>query len=383
MKPQLARALPLLLAATILVACAGETPPEGASVPATDGQDTVASGFVTKPVAKFDTPWAMTFLPDGSALVTEKAGTLQLVDPADGTKTEVAGSPAVIDEGQGGFGDVIAGPSFAEDRGLYLSWVEKGEGGTGAVIGRATLSEGPKPSLQGLDVIWRQDKVKGNGHFSHRLAISPDKQYLFVTSGERQKKEPARDLGTNLGKVLRLNLDGTAARGNPFADRGGVSAQIWSYGHRNPLGIAFDADDNLWSSEMGPKGGDEVNLVQEGENYGWPKASNGSNYSGTDIPDHADGDGFEAPKVWWNPSVSPSSLMIYTGDAFQGWAGDAFLGALSGQALVRVDLDGTTAKKADQWDMGARIREVEQGPDGAIWLLEDGSDGRLLKLTPA
>lgn len=380
---KLARARPslvvsLFLTALLLPACSGGSPGGGSPT-----AESTATSFETLPVAKFENPWAMTFLPDGMALVTEKGGTLQLVDPTDGSKTTVGGTPEVVNRGQGGLGDVILGPTFAQDRGIYLSWIEEADDGTGAVVGRATLGQGPQPELGSVEIIWRQDKTDGDGHFSHRMAISPDQKYLFVTSGERQEKLPAQDLDTNLGKVLRLNLDGTPAANNPFADRGGVSAEIWSYGQRNPLGIAFDPDGNLWSSEMGPKGGDEVNLIEAGKNYGWPKASNGSNYSGTDIPDHASGDGFESPKVWWNPSTSPGSLMIYTGDAFPEWNGDAFVGALSGEALIRVDVNGTEAIRADQWEMGERIREVEQGPDGALWLLEDGSGGRLLKLTPA
>lgn len=373
---------PLTLVALLLSACSSGGAPDGGS-PTISANESAASSFEASPVAEFENPWAMTFLPDGKALVTEKGGTLQLVDPADGAKTTVGGTPTVVNSGQGGLGDIIPGPTFAQDRGIYLSWVEEGEGGTRAVIGRAALGQGSEPKLEGLTIIWRQNKTKGDGHFSHRMAISPDQTYLFVTSGERQEMSPAQDLDTNLGKVLRLNLDGTPAADNPFADRGGVSAEIWSYGHRNPLGIAFDPDGNLWASEMGPKGGDEVNLIEAGKNYGWPEASNGSNYDGSDIPDHTSDDGFEAPKVWWNPSISPGSLMIYTGDAFGPWKGDAFLGALSGEALIRVDIDGTEAIRADQWEMGERIREVEQGPDGSIWLLEDGPSGRLLKLTPA
>jgi len=373
---------PLLLAALMFPACSSGGARGGGS-PTFITTESTAISFETSPVAELEDPWAMTFLPDGKALVTEKGGNLQLVDPADGAKTKVGGTPTVVDSGQGGLGDVIPGPTFARDRGIYLSWIEEGEGGTGAVIGRAVLGQGPKPKLEELKIIWRQDKTKGDGHFSHRMTISPDQKYLFVTSGERQKESPAQDLDTNLGKVLRLNLDGTPAANNPFADRGGVSAEIWSYGQRNPLGIAFDPDGNLWSSEMGPKGGDELNLIEAGKNYGWPKASNGSNYSGSDIPDHTSDDGFEAPKVWWNPSISPGSLMIYSGDAFGPWKGDAFVGALSGEALIRVDINGTEAIRADQWEMGERIREVEQGPDGSIWLLEDGPSGRLLKLTPA
>lgn len=351
----------------------------GASAPASraDGQP-----FRTAPVAEFDSPWAMTFLPDGRLLVTEKGGDLKVLDPDSGEPTDVDGVPDVVDEGQGGLGDVVLAPDFATSRLVYLSWVEEGDGGTGAVIGRGRLADDAS-RLEGMSVIWRQTpKTSGSGHFSHRMAFSPDGRYLFVSSGDRQKMDPAQDLSSGLGKILRLTPDGTAAEGNPFADRGGVATQTWSYGHRNPLGLAFDADGNLWSSEMGPRGGDEINLVLEGRNYGWPKVSNGSHYDGQDIPDPRAGDGFEAPKVWWDPSISPGSLMIYSGDLFPDWKGDAFVGALSGQALIRVDLDGTTAAKGDQWDMGERIREVEQGPDGSIWLLQDGDDGALLKLTP-
>lgn len=331
----------------------------------------------------FDEPWAMTFLPDGSLLVTERGGTLKLRTPS-GEVSDIAGTPEVAAAGQGGLGDVVLSPTFATDQTIYLSWAERGDAGTaGAAVGTAVLDAAGR-RLSDLTVIWRQSpKVSGTGHFGHRLAFSSDGRYLFLTSGERQKMQPAQDLGTNLGKVLRLNPDGTPASGNPFADRGGVSSEIWSYGHRNPLGIAFDPAGNLWSSEMGPRGGDEVNLILEGRNYGWPEVSNGSHYSGEEIPDHGAGDGFEAPKVWWNPSISPGSLMIYTGTAFPQWRGDAFIGALSGQALIRVDLDAPSADKGNQWDFGARIREVEQGPDGAIWLLTDGSGGRLLRLTPA
>lgn len=326
----------------------------------------------------------MTFLPDGSALVTERGGALLLVDPSSGSTTAVQGVPHVAVGGQGGLGDVILTPGFAHDGRIYLSWVEPGDDGTsGAVVGRATLHTDGTPRLEAVSVLWRQEpKVTGQGHFGHRLAVSPDGRYLFVSSGERQKMQPAQDKAVNLGKILRLTPDGVAAAGNPFATRGGVAAQIWSLGHRNPLGLAFDSAGNLWSSEMGPLGGDELNLILPDRNYGWPLASNGSHYSGEDIPDHRAGDGFEAPKVWWNPSISPGSLMIYSGTLFPQWRGDAFIGALSGQALIRVDLDGTSAAKADQWDMGARIREVEQGPDGAVWLLEDGAGGRLLRLTP-
>ncbi|HOQ54315.1 MAG TPA: PQQ-dependent sugar dehydrogenase [Micropruina sp.] len=341
--------------------------------------------FAVQPLGAFDEPWALAFLPGGfDALVTERRGTLVLRH-ADGRTVDVEGVPTVAYGGQGGLGDVIVSPTFATDRTVYLSWAASGEGGTGAEVGRGRLvGDGTSARLENFTVIWRQQpKVDGSGHFGHRLAFSPDGEYLFVTSGERQKMSPAQDLTNNLGSIVRLNPDGTPAAGNPFADRGGVAAEIWTYGHRNPLGLAFDASGNLWSSEMGPQGGDELNLVVEGRNYGWPQASNGSHYGGAEIPDHREGDGFEAPKVWWNPSISPGSLMIYSGTRFPAWRGDAFLPALSGQGLARVDLQGTTARKADEWNFGARVRAVGQAPDGSLWVLEDGGNGRLLRLTRA
>lgn len=350
-----------------------------------DGPD----GFATTELAEFDQPWAAAFLPGTSWLaVTEKGGTLKLRDMTTGDIVEVDGTPEVLDEGQGGLGDIVPAPGYdgSSNRTIYLTWAEAGDGSAaGAAMGRGQLEiDGDSARLTGFEVIWRQDpKVDGRGHYSHRIAFSPDGRYLFLSSGDRQAMTPAQDLSVTLGKILRLDLDGKAAADNPFAERGGVAAQIWSYGHRNPLGLAFDGDGRLWDSEMGPQGGDEVNLVQEGANYGWPNASNGSHYGGEDIPDHRDGDGYTTPKVWWNPSISPGSLMIYDGDLFADWSGDAFVGALSGEALIRIDLDGENAEKADEWEMGARIRAVETGPDGAIYVLEDGAGGRLLRLAPA
>ena len=361
--------LPLLL---LLSACSG-----GAASAA-------ERPFQVQEIGQFDEPWAMTFLPNGDLLVTEKRGRLKL-RRADGRVLDVAGVPEVSYGGQGGLGDVVLHPGFAQNRLVYLSWIEAGDNGTrGAVVGRAHFNFGESgPSLSDLQLIWRQQpKMDGGGHFSHRIAFGPDGK-LYISSGERQHFDPAQDMSGNLGKVVRLNDDGSVPADNPFAARGGVTAQIWTLGHRNLLGLAFDAGGRLWEVEMGPMGGDEVNLIQRGRNYGWPRASNGSNYDGSDIPDHRAGDGFEPPKVWWNPSISPASIMIYSGAMFPQWRGDAFVGALSGEALIRVHLDGENASKADQWPMNARIREVEQAPDGAIWLLQDGpSGGRLLRLTP-
>ncbi|MBK8446728.1 MAG: PQQ-dependent sugar dehydrogenase [Micropruina sp.] len=328
--------------------------------------------FNTQILGSFDEPWALTFLPGGfDTLITQRGGTLVLRS-ADGRTVDVAGVPKVVHEGQGGLGDVIVSPRFATDRMVYLSWAASGEGGTGAEVGRGTLvSDGSGARLEDFTVIWRQQpKTSGSGHYGHRLAFSPDGTHLFVTSGERQKMDPAQDPSNDLGTIVRMKPDGS-------------EAEQWTLGHRNPLGIAFDADGNLWSSEMGPQGGDELNLIVRGRNYGWPRVSNGSHYGGGEIPDHSAGDGFEAPKVWWNPSISPGSLMIYSGSEFADWQGDAFIGALSGEALIRVDLAGTSADKGDQWGFGARIRAVNQAPDGSIWVLEDGAGGRLLRLTLA
>lgn len=335
--------------------------------------------------AVFNAPWAMVFLPDGRALITEKGGRLKLWAEG-GAVSDVAGLPKPVDAGQGGLGDVILHPDFANNGYIYLSWVEGSGKLSGAAVGRAKLilpaARGAAPHLEGLQVIWRQEpKVSGNGHFGHRLAFGPDGM-LYISSGERQKFDPAQDRDANLGKIVRLSDGGMIPSDNPSYDQGRIRAQTWSMGHRNPLGVAFDGAGRLWEIEMGPRGGDELNLISRGANYGWPRVSNGTHYDGRDIPDHAAGDGYQAPKVWWNPSISPGSLMIYSGTRFPNWKGDAFVGALGGEALIRIDLDGDKATKAEQWPMKRRIREVEQGPDGAIWLLEDGSKGRLLRLDP-
>jgi glucose/arabinose dehydrogenase len=372
--------LSFLLGASLLAAAC--QPSVSDAAPA----DTSGKPFDVAVVADFDQPWAMTFVPNTPyALVTEKKGKLKLWQN-EGPVVDVDGVPAVAYGGQGGLGDVILHPDFAKNKLVYLSFAEAGEGGFGAAVARGKLTiAGGKTALSDVQIIWRQEpKVSGQGHFGHRLAFGPDGM-LYISSGERQKFDPAQDLNQNLGKIVRLTDSGMVPSDNPFYDQGPVKSQIWSYGHRNPLGIAFDTQGRLWNQEMGPAGGDELNLVKKAANYGYPFVSNGNHYDGRDIPDHAPGDGFAGPKVFWNPAISPAGLMIYSGDMFKEWKGNAFLGGLGAKALVRVKLDGENATKADQWDMGARIREVEQGTDGAIWLLEDeyrGSEGRLLKLTP-
>lgn len=341
--------------------------------------------FAVEEMGNYDSPWALEFLPNSEQLlITTITGDLILRETNGDRQITVDGVPEPVVQGQGGLGDIVLGPNFEQDRTVYLSWVEDGDGGTGAVIGRATLEQTENSaSLGDLEVIWEQQpKTSGNGHFSHRMAFSPDGEHLYVSSGDRQKMEPAQDVDSGLGKILRITPGGDPAPGNPFADRGGVSQEIYSYGHRNPLGLAFAPDGTLWSSEMGPQGGDELNLIRAGENYGWPEASNGSHYGGDEIPDHSSDDEFTGPVAWWTPSVSPAGLMIYDGDTFPQFQGDAFMGALSGQALVHVQIDDDRAVAGEIWDMGSRIRDVAEAPDGSIWVVEDGDDAKLLRLTP-
>jgi glucose/arabinose dehydrogenase len=347
----------------------------------------IGDAFVATPVSEFREPWAMTFLPDGRLLVTEKRGALKLLDVGSKQAGDVTGVPDVAYGGQGGFGDVVLHPGFAQNSLVYLSYSEPGDNGTsGAAVARAKLAlAGNGGKLEALEVLWRQvPKVSGQGHFGQRLAFGPDGK-LWITSSERQKFTPAQDMKSNLGKVVRLNDDGSVPADNPFHSQGGVAAQVWSLGHRNLLGIAFAADGTLYTHEMGPRGGDELNVVEKGANYGYPIVSNGDHYDGRDIPDHVTRPEFRKPLVTWNPVISPAGFIIYTGKLFPDWNGNGFIGGLSSQALVRVEFGKGTAREVQRFDMGKRIREVEQGPDGAIWLLEDernGSGGRLLKLTP-
>ncbi len=376
-------------AVMVLAACgAAQTPSSAESSSQQQSSGTAQQSISREPfriaeVARFEAPWAIEFLPGNDpqtrnmALVTNKTGTLWLIDVATGRRQQVAGVPAAKVEGQGGLGDVVVHPDFAGNQRIYLSFVEGGSGDTsGAAVGygRLNLASG-QPRIEGFKVIWRQTpKVSGSGHFAHRIAFAPDGT-MFVSSGERMKGEPAQDRNSDLGKMIHMTAEGERLGG-----------RFYTLGHRNVLGIAFAPDGRLWAAEMGPRGGDEFNLIVRGRNYGWPVASYGSEYGGGDIPDEHRSRGFEEPKLWWNPAISPGGMMIYTGDLFRGWKGDAFIAALSGQALARVDIDGANARKAEQWPMGARIRAVEQGPNGEIYVLEDarrGTGGRLLRLTPA
>ena len=375
--------LAFALAAVPLASCnAAPAKPGG-------GKTTTQAGFAIEDYGKFDEPWALAFAPGTTMLfVTERGGTLKFVDTATKRLGTVTGLPKVDYGGQGGLGDIAFLPTEASPmlgkRTIYLTWVEAGEGGTrGAVAGRGTLAceQTDACRIDGLSVIWRQDpKVEGRGHFSHRLLFTPDGQTLYLSSGERQKFTPAQDLSVNLGKVLRLNPDGTPKVGNPFAARGGVSAQLWSYGHRNLLGLGFDAQSRLWALEHGPAGGDELNLIEPGRNYGWPLVSNGDHYDGKAIPRHATRPDLAAPAISWNPVIAPGDFIFYSGKAFPAWRGQALIAGMVYPGIVRVAIDGVSAREVERIDLGNRIREIEQGPEGAVWIVEDGKGGRLRRL---
>jgi aldose sugar dehydrogenase len=363
----------------VLLSCNYYAPPVSNAIEGNAGSRLNSESFGT-----FDEPWAMTFLPDGDLLVTEKAGTLLLVKLAERSRIPVQGVPKVAYGGQGGLGDVILHPRYKDNGWIYLSYAEQDASGKrGAAVARARFRPASAtPKLENLEIIWRQEpKVSGSGHYSHRLAFSPD-GHLFITSGDRQKQTPAQSWRQNLGKVIRLNADGSVPPDNPFQDKGALAKTFWSVGHRNLLGIAFDKQGRLWTHEMGPRHGDEFNLTIAGENYGWPIVSWGDHYSGIPIPDHDTRPEFHAPETYWVPTVAPSGLIIYNGSMFPEWQGNAFIGGLRSKSLIRIRIDGDHAKEVERFAMEKRIREVEQGPDGAIWVLEDEKGGRLLRLTP-
>lgn len=341
--------------------------------------------FERSEIMQFDQPWAMTFLPDGRLLVTEKPGQLLLVNLDDRQRTTVQNVPAVDYGGQGGLGDIILHPSYATNKLVYLSYVEAGENNTrGAVVIRAKLEVDDSTgtaSLAQIQRIWTQHpKVTGQGHYGHRLAFDQS-GFLFISSGERQKFDPAQDMSANLGKIIRLQDDGSIPEDNPFFTDGGVASEVWSLGHRNPLGLAFDEQGRLWNTEMGPLHGDEFNLVKRGENYGYPIVSNGDHYNGDPIPDHDTRPEFEAPAAYWVPSIAPAEVIYYSGSVIPEWQGSFLIAGLKSQAIIRVTTDGESAQEVERFEMGARIREIEQGPGGVIWVLEDGSNAKLLKLS--
>lgn len=358
----------------------------------------------------------MAFLPGTSlGIVTEKPGRIWLVDIKSGAKQPVSGVPRVVAQGQGGLLDIALSPSFASDSLVYLTYAAPSpNGGSSLALARARLVRSSSGgSLQGLSVLWNDPEGGKGGQFGAVIAFAPDGRSIFLSSGERQRFTPAQDPNQPLGKILHLTLDGKPSPDNPWPGRSGAAsvtitdppedtqaaaraptrimrwpgpnltpAETWTLGHRNPYGLTFDSSGRLWETEMGPKGGDELNLIIKGKNYGWPLVSEGENYDGNPIPKPSTRPDLEQAKLFWVPSVSPTTLLIYSGSLFPEWKGNGFIGSLSGHSLIRVVFHGDSAQKANRWDMGNRIRWVGQGPDGAIYLLEDEEGARLLRLTP-
>lgn len=388
-----------------------------AQINAGDQQPEPTLPFTMSQVATFNLPWRIAFLPDGRMLVTEKVGPVWLVTQ-QGTKTPVANVPAVLHQGQGGMLGVYVSPHYAKDQRVYLTYAEPNEERTGSslALARARLAIGANSaSLEGLEVIWRQMPKGRGGQFGAAIAFSPDGRYLFLTSGDRQRMTPAQDPDQALGKILRLTLDGKPAPGNPMAGKTGAAsvplinpprdtelaktapvistytfegpnltpAETWSTGHRTPYGLAFAPDGRLWEIEHGPRGGDELNLIEPGKNYGWPLVSYATNYNRTPIPHPDTRPDLTKPVIYWTPIIGPGNFMFYNGAMFPRWRGSALVGGMESQTLIRITFDGTGgARPAERWSVGHRIRDVAAGPDGALWMVEDANPGGLFRVTP-
>src|SRR6476620_4468752 len=371
--------------------------------------------FTMTQVATLNLPWRIAFLPDGRMLITEKPGFLWLVTQ-QGAKTPVTNVPAVLYQGQGGMLGVFTSPNYATDHSVYLTYSEPGDGGSSLALARARLTTGDnKASLDGLQVLWRQMPKGRGGQFGAQIAFSPDGRYLFLTVGDRQRMTPAQDPNQELGKILRLTLDGKPAPGNPMAGKTGAASipliepprdtevaktapvvstytfpgpnltpsETWTTGHRTPYGLAFAPDGRLWETGHGPRGGDELNLIEPGKNYGWPLVSYGVNYNGVPIPTPDTRPDLTKPVIYWTPIIAPGNLVFYKGAMFPQWQGSALVGGMSSQTLNRIVFDGKGgATPAERWSVGHRIRDVEVGPDGALWILEDANPGGLFKVTP-
>jgi glucose/arabinose dehydrogenase len=368
-------------------------------------------------VSTFELPWRIAFLPDGRMLITEKVGPIWLVSPQGQKIAPVAGTPAVYWQGQNGMLGVFVSPHYATDQSIYLTYAEPGDYGGGLALARAKLTATTTSAkLENVEVLWHQMPKGKGGQEGAQIAFSPDGQYLFLTVGDRQRFTPAQDPNQPEGKILRLTLDGKPAPGNPFSGQVGAAtiplidppkdteaaktapvvstytfpgpnltpAETWTSGHRTPYGMAFSPTGELWEVEHGPRGGDELNLIEKGRNYGWPVVSFGLNYDGVPIPSHTTQPDFSMPVLYWVPVIAPGNLMFYTGtQTFPQWNGSGFVGGMVTMALVRIAFDGHGGAKAvNRWDVGHRIRDIEEGPDGSLWMLEDANPGALIHVTP-
>lgn len=344
---------------------------------------------VAEVAGPFEQPWAVAFLPDSRMLVTEKHGGTLWVVGVDGKKSAaVAGVPRVDGRDQGGLLDVELSPGYATDKLVYLSYYEPRQGGNGLAVARGRLADGAAPKLNEVQVVFRMmPTLDSTMHAGGRLVFTPDGK-LFITLGERSIKKgrvQARDLNSHLGKIVRIFPDGKVPRDNPFVDNKAAKPEIWTSGHRNVLAADLDARNRLWVVEMGPRGGDELNLVERGKDYGWPTIGYGEEYSGAPIHQSTQAPGLEQPVYYWDPVISPGALVIYDGDSFPEWKGNFFVAGLSSKALIRLVLEGDRVVGEERLltDRAERMRDVIQGPEGALYVLTDGDEAKLLKLTPA
>ncbi|MBO9353863.1 PQQ-dependent sugar dehydrogenase [Bordetella petrii] len=371
------------LAALLAAAVPAQARAQTQAPPATQGQ-----AQVTQLAGGLEHPWSLAFLPDGSLLITERAGRLRRLDAQATLSPPLQGVPQVHAQGQGGLFDVVLSPGFARDRLVYLSYAESDGDRSGTAVGRGRLSEDAR-RLEDFKVIFRQEpKLSSGQHYGGRMVFGRDGS-LFISLGENNRRPTAQDLDKLQGKIVRINADGSVPEDNPFAGRAGARAEIWTYGMRNPQGMALNPwTGELWEHEHGPRGGDEINILRPGLNYGWPLATYGINYSGFAIPE-AKGEtlpGMQAPLYWWKKSPAISGMAFYDADRHPAWQGSLFIGALAGQALIRLQLkDGkeVVAEERLLQDRNARIRDVRQGPDGELYVLTDAGDGALLRVAPA
>lgn len=380
----LTKICPKLKYLVLIVSSFALTPPVQAQAPRSPTPAPVKGTLKVENIAKgLEHPWSLAFLPDGRMLVTERPGRLRLVSSGGNLSEPLSGIPQVYARGQGGLLDVALSPAFAADRLVYFSYAEAGEGGAGTAVARSRLGE---RGLENTQVIWRQlPKVSGSNHWGSRIVFRSDGT-LFVTLGERfSYSDSAQDLSTTLGKIVRINSDGSVPPDNPFVKRAGARPEIWSYGHRNVQAAALHPDNGqLWTVEHGARGGDELNHPEAGKNYGWPVISYGVHYSFFRIGEGTAKEGMEQPVYYWDPVIAPSGMVFYTGDLFAGWKNDVLIGSLTPGLLVRLVLKSAQVTREERYlgNLRERIRDVRQAPDGSVYLVTDARHGQILRITP-